>query len=243
MISLNNDYFTKDGLMFFFSTLLLILNTLILLFNLYLHDTRFNFPYFELALPYTPNNYIVHFISFLFFSFSIFIYYYLFKKFSPRYRAYISNKVIKKIRKDKDNYNNAQRLSYLRTIDPFVFEEILLSLFQERGFKIKRNKKYTGDGGSDGVIWFNGHKTHIQAKRYKAYINKAHIIKLHQLTLKSKSKGIFIHTGKTGKGSLGSAQELGIDIVSGDKLIQFLLGENIYIFNTLTQVNCKIKNK
>lgn len=40
------------------------------------------------------------------------------------------------------------RLAYLRKIDPFVFEELVLEGFERRGCKVRRNKRYTGDGGA-----------------------------------------------------------------------------------------------
>ncbi|WP_228703482.1 restriction endonuclease [Klebsiella pneumoniae] len=43
------------------------------------------------------------------------------------------------------------KIAYLRKIDPFTFEELLLEGFESHGFSIIRNKRYTGDGGIDGV--------------------------------------------------------------------------------------------
>ncbi|MCO7451724.1 restriction endonuclease, partial (plasmid) [Enterobacter hormaechei] len=42
-----------------------------------------------------------------------------------------------------------QKINYLRKIDPFVFEELLLEGFEAHGFRTIRNKRYTGDGGID----------------------------------------------------------------------------------------------
>src|SRR5699024_1294775 len=46
--------------------------------------------------------------------------------------------------------HDGQRLAYLRKIDPLAFEELLLVVAELRGWKIQRNKRYTGDGGIDG---------------------------------------------------------------------------------------------
>ncbi|WP_192840691.1 restriction endonuclease, partial [Enterobacter hormaechei] len=43
-------------------------------------------------------------------------------------------------------------MNYLRKIDPFVFEELLLEGFEAHGFRTIRNKRYTGDGGIDGQV-------------------------------------------------------------------------------------------
>ncbi|HIG4575661.1 TPA: restriction endonuclease, partial [Klebsiella pneumoniae] len=59
-----------------------------------------------------------------------------------------------------------QKIAYLRKIDPFVFEELLLEGFERRGFEVIRNRRYTGDGGIDGRVKIDGQTWLIQAKRY-----------------------------------------------------------------------------
>ncbi|HCJ0405636.1 TPA: restriction endonuclease, partial [Klebsiella variicola] len=63
-----------------------------------------------------------------------------------------------------------QKIAYLRKIDPFVFEELLLEGFERRGFEVIRNRRYTGDGGIDGRVKIDGQTWLIQAKRYTSYI-------------------------------------------------------------------------
>ncbi len=150
--------------------------------------------------------------------------YYFYKKFSPRYRVAIASKTIKRIR--KLNLSNPEILSYLRKIDPFVFEEMLLTLLKENGYKIKRNKRYTGDGGSDGQVWLNGVHYHVQAKRYKSHISKQHMVEFIELTKREKSKGLFIHTGRTGKATKSLADEYRIEIISGDALCHLVKKKN-----------------
>lgn len=115
-----------------------------------------------------------------------------------------------------------QKLNYLRKIDPFVFEELLLSAFAEKGFKIKRNKKYTGDGGIDDVMWDKEkRKFLIQAKRYSSYVNKNHIMDFEALVLKRNCySGFFIHTGKTGKDTYKYFVNSNIHILSGQRLLE-----------------------
>ncbi|MEX6059375.1 restriction endonuclease [Enterobacter hormaechei] len=50
----------------------------------------------------------------------------------------------------KDVAGLPTKINYLRKIDPFVFEELLLEGFEAHGFRTIRNKRYTGDGGIDG---------------------------------------------------------------------------------------------
>ena len=121
-------------------------------------------------------------------------------------------------------------LSYLRKIDPFVFEELLLYSFKEKGAKIIRNDKYTGDGGIDGRVVNSKGKSLIQAKRYGPYINLAHVKEFGEL-IKSDRKanhGYFIHTGKTGKGvyEILKTENYNITIISGSKLIDLVIPQN-----------------
>lgn len=172
-------------------------------------------------------------------------YYIILKKFAPRWRVYSANRTVFNIRKgqEEQNYSFNQSISYLRKIDPFVFEEMLLSLMYERGFKIKRNKRYTGDGGSDGIFWIKGKKYHIQAKRYKSYINKSHMTEFINLISREKSGGVFIHTGKTGKQTQKLANDNDVFIISGKELIDLVLGNDIYIFDKSYKKIKRLKNK
>ena len=159
---------------------------------------------------------------------------------SPRWRVYKGNKLIFFFRKNKFKFG--QTISYLRKIDPFVFEELLLSLFYERGFKIRRNKRYTGDGGIDGIVFFGSQKYLIQAKRYSKYINKKHVLEFNELCLKNEAKGFFIHTGKTGL----KAKEVATDIVcfvSGEQLYDFILKKDVCFFDIKYKPIRKIKDK
>lgn len=121
--------------------------------------------------------------------------------------------------------HNGQKINYLRKIDPFVFEELLLTSFKTKGFKIKRNTRYTGDGGIDGTIYdSNGHKILIQAKRYSGYINPKHLENFNTLILKEKAyRGFFIHTGKTSDAirSLYYNNTL-IELYGGSKMLELL---------------------
>ena len=116
-----------------------------------------------------------------------------------------------------------QKLNYLRKIDPFVFEELLLTSFERIGYKIKRNKKYTGDGGADGIVFDQKKQKYlIQAKRYSNYINAAHIKEFEILVKKKKCKGFFIHTGKTGGKTYKNINKELITIISGDRLLNLI---------------------
>ncbi|MFA6701032.1 MAG: restriction endonuclease [Thiomicrospira sp.] len=117
----------------------------------------------------------------------------------------------------------SHKIAYLRRTDPFVFEEMILSALKQQGHKIKRNPRYTGDGGIDGQAWINGRHHYIQAKRYKSHVSRQHIQSFEQLCKKKGSRGLFVHTGKTGGGTSQYSHNE-IEIVSGQKLINLLEG-------------------
>lgn len=131
-----------------------------------------------------------------------------------------SKKIILKLKEFK---HPGQKINYLRKIDPFVFEELLLSAFEIKGYRIIRNKKYTGDGGLDGtIIDEDNNQILIQAKRYKSYIHKQDLMLFQELVQRRNCKGFFIHTGKTSKNSLLFADNEHISIYSGNKLLELL---------------------
>lgn len=125
------------------------------------------------------------------------------------------------------NNNKMWLLSYLRQIDPFVFEELILYALKKKGYKIYRNKRYTGDGGIDGKVKIQGEKFLIQAKRYKNNINLQHVNNFIDVCHKNKKRGFFIHTGKTG----AETKELllknpQIILLSGEKLYELFIETN-----------------
>ncbi len=111
---------------------------------------------------------------------------------------------------------------YLRNLDAFVFEEMILTAFKKKGYKIIRNKRYTGDGGIDGKVYIDKKLHLIQAKRYREHINLAHIKEFNEICANKNAYGLFIHTGKTGAQSRQEAINTNLDLISGDKLLNLL---------------------
>lgn len=119
--------------------------------------------------------------------------------------------------------NTPQRLAYLRKIDPFTFEELVLEALDQRGHRVKRNKRYTGDGGIDGQCWINGKHALIQSKRYRNHINVKHVRDFATLLERRNCHGLFVHTGRTGKASQEIANsDPRLTIISGDGLVRLL---------------------
>lgn len=122
--------------------------------------------------------------------------------------------------------DDAARMVWLRKMNPYVFEEMLLTALARQGLRIRRNTTYSGDGGVDGQVWINGHRWLIQAKRYGATISAAHVSALGQLAEKEGCRGLFIHTGRTGDVSRDTFRCYpGLSLVSGQTLLMLLSGD------------------
>lgn len=127
-----------------------------------------------------------------------------------------------------------QVFEYLRKIDPFVFEELILHAIEHReDIEIIRNDRYTGDNGIDGRFKLtkviDGKKKQrlylVQAKRYSQHINAKDVEKFRNQIKEEKAYGgLFVHTGKSGKevyNYLSSGSN--IRLVSGKKLIDLFV--------------------
>ncbi len=148
---------------------------------------------------------------------------YLITKGKHYYKIKQGERILKKIRSFNGDNQEERILNYLKKINPFTFEELLLSLFKESGCKIKRNKKYTGDGGIDGKFKYNGSWYFVQAKRYSNYIKNTDVEAFSNICIKNNVRGLFIHTGKTGKSShnIASLNE-NLLIIEPHELIKFI---------------------
>lgn len=116
-----------------------------------------------------------------------------------------------------------QRLTYLRKVDPLVFEELILEALERSGHEVTRNKRYTGDGGIDGRAVINGTPYLIQSKRYSGHVSKKHVMEFAALLERHSCRGLFCHTGRTGQFSkdLHHSHSL-LTIVSGRRLLNLL---------------------
>lgn len=120
---------------------------------------------------------------------------------------------------------DGQRLMYLRKINPYVFEELLLLAFERQGYAVIRNRAYSGDGGLDGQVIIGDQKYLIQAKRYGRAITPSHIKSFGALLRHHHCQGFFIHTGRTGQLSRALLQNHPhVHLVSGQKLLALLAG-------------------
>ena len=148
------------------------------------------------------------------------------KKFFPkkRHEWYIrrARKIYKEINEIGPRFTDAQLLTFLRQINPYVFEELLLLAFERKGFKVIHNRYYSHDGGIDGHVMVNGKRIPVQAKRYSGYIKGRHVADFTKIVMrKHVPYGFFIHTGRTGNAGYDISSDT-VRIISGQKLIGLL---------------------
>ena len=146
------------------------------------------------------------------------------RKKSHRRRIIQAGRLFKKFKQPEFKSHPGKFFAYIKTIDPFVFEELLLLTFKSRGFKVIRNKRYTGDGGIDGIIILpSKQRIALQAKRYQNHINVQHI-KDFAAILKNHNcnAGYFIHCGKSGP-SVYAQMPKNITLISGANLHRLLV--------------------
>lgn len=116
-------------------------------------------------------------------------------------------------------------INYLRKVDPYVVEELVLSLLEEQGHFVWRNRAYSGDGGTDGAFYWPGRGWHaVQCKRYSRAINPAHARDFRALVERSYSGGVLVHTGRTGDQSQEAMAPAGLFLLSGSTLTRSVKG-------------------
>lgn len=138
--------------------------------------------------------------------------------------------VIQQLRSGATEIELPMAIALLRKMNPYVFEELLLTCCKEQGWQIQPNFRYSGDGGVDGWVLIAGKLYALQAKRYKGYIKAEHIRDLHKVIKQEGAAGGFlIHTGKTGELSKELLRDSQITLISGQKLVNFVLGQKLKI--------------
>lgn len=120
-------------------------------------------------------------------------------------------------------------IGYLRSVDPFVFEELVLLSFRKAGYRIRRNRQYTGDGGLDGRMSKDGRRWLLQMKRYSGHIDAADVRAFAGLCREHGACGAFVHTGRTGGAAREAVREAeNVFIISGERLWRLIAcGEDV----------------
>lgn len=89
----------------------------------------------------------------------------------------------------ESDLSDSQALAYLRKINPYVFEEMVLDAFVRDGYKAVRSSSYSGDGGVDGRLKKDEETFLVQCKRYRKHISKRHFEDFVNLCDKCHKKG------------------------------------------------------
>lgn len=121
-------------------------------------------------------------------------------------------------------------INYLRKVEPFVMEELVLSLLESQGVFVLRNRAYTGDGGIDGAFYWPGRGWHaVQCKRYSGAINPAHARAFRDHARKHYRGGVLVHTGRTGDQSQEAMAPAGLFLLSGSTLTRSIKGTSALV--------------
>ena len=145
-----------------------------------------------------------------------------------------SQRVLEKIK----SFEFRSMFAYLRKIDPYLFEEVVLTALNEQGYRIQRNASYSKDGGFDGMVYIEGSTYMIQAKKYVSFVKTEHIKSFEQLVENTSNVqgGLFVHTGKTPtSGKFFALRSKKIAIISGYLLVQLIHGNFDKVWNSLNK--------
>ena len=138
-----------------------------------------------------------------------------------------SRRVLRKIRSFTGDGSAGRVFAYLRTIDPFVFEEVVLSALEDAGAIVFRNRRYTGDGGIDGRCWlpWAGWRTiAIQAKRYDGAVTPSDVAAFVELIRQDgHAGGYFVHCGRSGPMTYEALRGQPVQLLSGTRMLNLLL--------------------
>ena len=147
------------------------------------------------------------------------------------WRIHKSYRILSKLEQIGVQSGPAAQFGYLRSksVDPYTFEEAILSALKNHGLKIKRNRRYSGDGGIDGRAWHKGRLILIQAKLYRHHVAKKDVEQFCGLCKRRKALGLFVHSGRTGKGAKIFFDDR-VKVVSGERLLRFLAGDHFPFF-------------
>lgn len=128
---------------------------------------------------------------------------------------------------------DGQRINYLKKINPYVFEEFVLTMFEVDGYKIKRSESYSSDGGYDGEVFRKPVSSNrifttrmerilVQSKCYTGHIKRDHVNGFILLCAKEKCPGYFVHCGKTPLELFHHALKHNVRIISGYALLRMI---------------------
>lgn len=129
---------------------------------------------------------------------------------------------------DGGGFLPAQAMAYLRKMNPYAFEELVLDGFRKAGYEVRRNRHYSADGGIDGHVYRDGREYLVQCKRYSGHISRRDVEDFSRVCTRECREGYFVHTGRTGRGSKETAALAGnVTVIGGDRMLELVGFDNL----------------
>ncbi len=126
-----------------------------------------------------------------------------------------------------------RELEIIKNITPEQFERLCATLFKEAGYEDVENTQLSKDGGYDGQAFYllglTRMKVVFESKRYgDAKIDERKIRQLEQVKTDTKAeKAVFITTSSFTKDARNRANDYGMELIDGERLITLLKKYNI----------------
>lgn len=121
------------------------------------------------------------------------------------------------------------KMSGIREVDRmtgYQFEQFLAVMFKDLGYKVRLTKK-TGDFGADLIVYKNGVKTVVQAKRYSKKVGIKAIQEISAAKQHYKAdKAMVVTNSYFTKSAVQIAKSNNVELIYRDKLIKMILNRN-----------------
>lgn len=124
-------------------------------------------------------------------------------------------------------------LARLKTLDPYLFQRVILILLQKMGYGDFEETSRGADGGIDGIInqdRLGVERIYMQAKRYAdGQVGGREMTNfIGAITRDRVRKGIFVTTSTFGQQALENAKNAGnVILVDGEKLVELMMEYNV----------------
>ncbi|GAB2855947.1 hypothetical protein GCM10027277_25680 [Pseudoduganella ginsengisoli] len=135
-----------------------------------------------------------------------------------------SRRVLRAVRGFREPDAAGRCLAYLRAVDPLVFEEVVMSALEDAGLLVLRGRRYSGDGGVDGIVWLPDRGWYaVQSKRYRQHVCLAHVCAFGEVIgAGGYDGGLFVHTGRSGAALYPQMDAARIALLSGERLLRLV---------------------
>ena len=148
-----------------------------------------------------------------------------------RRRVAASRRILQTLRGFSGDGIAGRAFAYLRSVDPLLYEETVLSALEDAGAIVLRNLRYTGDGGIDGRCLLPGHGVRpfaVQCKRYGSAVAPKHVADFCRVIDGGQFVGgLLVHCGRTGPLSYSALKGQPVHLVSGDSMLNLLLNRRL----------------